>query len=437
MKKIGDIVPEFEQNTEGNSTTPFDVVRIDQNLQTDLFPSGHDGIVYNERNIEAFTYFLFPHARAEGIKGVRKLELEDGKTISIFPAMGKGHYTHSVGLTMMACMKFFQDNPRPDGVFEAHFSDIIRLLGKNPKNGSSIRDVKAHLEILSDTTQDWKRSFHQEGAPTSSLRKFRFFTQYGYDPSEKGKGDNRNFNRKFVAKWHPVIRDNLLRNYINPVAYDSLLRIKNDLAGAWFRYIDTMLSPSDRKVTNHTSQKVVDLLQMKSVRLRKPANRRKVLETIIKHCHGTKLSSGELYQAKVKRTANGKDFKLVSWKKKAGFSLPTRPNFRIVNTDQNVVDSLTIEIVELTGEKTSEKWFRKLCKAYSENIIRQAISMYKDATHKQNIANKGAYFTTTVHIAMHNVEQHSKKGYEWIGEGGCDQHCSYRPENNLDLPPVK
>ena len=423
MKKIGESLPEFDKENLPEKQPASKPVRIDKNLQKELFPSSHDGIVYNERNIEAISHFLFPHSRAHGIEDVRTLETNDDGAISVHSVRGKWHYTHSVGLTMLACMKWFQEHPRPDGIFSAHFSDICRLRGLNPRNSGNRQKIKKELEALSAVLQEWKYSFDKNGHPVS-LRHFSFFTQYGYDGSDKGKSDN--FNRKFTAKWHPVIVASLLRGYINPTAYDTLMKIKNDMAGSWFRYIDSKISVSNRKTMNHNSPLVLKILGNTGIRYSKPHNRKQVLETLKKHCHGAKLSSGDLYQIKIKRTADGKDFKLVSWTKKDSFSIPTKPRFKVVNRDKDLVNYLADLIVEVAGEDNNMQWYRKISRHYPQQMIHTAISEFRDATHRKNIAHRGKFFTSVLHGLAH------RSGVEWIGKE-CNELCSLRPENQLDL----
>ena len=150
--------------------------------QVDFLPTS-EAVLFNERNVEKWAFFLFPHSRTKGIKERRTLTVGEQRIV-IKPTAGDKAYTNRTYKTFLAVLQMWFEAPASsgwsDGWVEGYLGDVCRHKRITPKSGKNLESVLTDIECLHDTVIDWVRSFDVNGTPTS-LEKVRFFTHFKYE----------------------------------------------------------------------------------------------------------------------------------------------------------------------------------------------------------------------------------------------------------------
>lgn len=431
VRSKSNTTPAFDMSTEPTYPTTSDEREPDATVvadhtQTDLSLSPYiDDIIFNEKNLEAWAHLLFPHAKTKGLTKTRTVNIGSSQ-IAITPLAGSKAYTHRTYMTLLAVFLMWYRNPNPDGEVEGHLNDIVRIKKQSTKSPKNRDSVYEDLDCLSGTATDWIRSFDINGKPMS-LERVHLLCSFEYQKGVSEK-DGSSFNRKFKCKIYPEILARLKEKKINPIAYESLLNINRDMAGIYFRYIDSKIAlKSDGKPWEWNSFIFFkELGFMENPRYKEKAYRKIAVTKIAKEINGKHLSSGATLRASVHETADKKDIKIRHFVEQPTFTFNNKKSYPIVNKDADLVSYLADEIADVVGQKdTAMKWYRKIAQHYDQTLIFRALGLFKEAkeTNRTPIETEGGLFSYFVHRLAHEM------GYDWIGE--CTATCELRPENQL------
>jgi len=432
LKKLEEKVFSIEDNsTDTDKLSKAQKTELEK--QKDLFLSSK--IVFNENNLEKISHKIFPHSRALGLHKKRTIKLKNGYII-ITPQAGEKALTHRQYMTLLSAIHMWFKYPVADDKVTGHLSDIVRIKGLSTKSGKNKNNIYEDLMCLSGTTIDWIDSFAKDGKP-GTLRRMHLIQDLIYDrrmiiDGESYIPDGSTFDRKFSFKINSHVMNQIRGREVNPVAFDSLLEIRSEIAAVYFSLIDTKLSkyPVGKPLEWGSLQffKEMELLAVKRYEMK--SQRAVIVKQIATQINGKMLSNGLILSTTVLETKDKKDFKIRHKLTYPTFDIKTKKYIKKADHGKSKIEELTARIGEIVGqEETHGKWYTKLATYYSENVISRSLSDLKQAVNHSNtpIQNKGAFFTTTVHRVAHDL------GYDWIGQDDCGKSCPFRPENSISF----
>jgi hypothetical protein len=111
------------------------------------------------------------------------------------------------------------------------------------------------------------------------------------------------------------VLENLVSNYTHPLRLDVIKSFKKhkDLAILLYTYIDRNLAFKNKYEVG--LEKLFDHLDLSQGYIQYPSQRKKKIEPVLEQLRGKELSTGILADAQVDEIADGKDYKLICYKK--------------------------------------------------------------------------------------------------------------------------
>jgi hypothetical protein len=212
-----------------------------------------------------------------------------------------------------------------------HFTifKIIRRLDL-VNSGKNYEDIKRQLYQLRQIPVEFvnaffisKENFFKSLEPFSVLSYLHI-----YERKKENKFQQRTYGYgEFQFDRH--ILENLINNYSHPLRLDVIKEFKKhkDLAILLYTYLDRNLAFKDKYEVR--LEKLFDHLDLSQRYVRYPAERKRVIEPVLKQLEGRPLSTGILSYCRIHKTEDGRDYKLVA-RKSPFMRLPEpRPEPRI------------------------------------------------------------------------------------------------------------
>ncbi|MEJ1411803.1 MAG: hypothetical protein RPU60_16655 [Candidatus Sedimenticola sp. (ex Thyasira tokunagai)] len=403
-----------------------------QQLLIKLSEDDFDHIVRPERNIERWSNFIFPHARAQCLNKKRtkewSIKLPDGRpaqgSISIEPVVDQKAYTYRTYDVYLALTHIWYELGMPEDIFTVSLRDIARAM-EVPLNGKWSALIMSELECLYKTVLSWRLSFKTLENEQETVKNQHILETFNYMAlNERASLENR-FKASCQIRFDQKIRDNLREKQTIPVNWTVRKSIKSQLAKVFYGRVDNILAGQIRYERGAIN--LLDDLQISGVKEYQYKSRRKRLVDMLQaELDGVTLSSGAKLEVEVKKTVDGSDWKICCARKAARLSGGgINKHLPIVNNDKDNVEYLVKMMGdEVGGLEENYGLYKMIAQRYSETLIYRALAEYREEL-SSSIKFKRRFFTIKVHLVAH------KMGKEWIKP--CSKTCKYRPENNLPL----
>lgn len=405
-----------------------------QAKQTLLIPFSEedlDQIVRPERNIERWSNFIFPHARARNLDQKRvktwDLTLPDGRpavgSITIEPVVDSKAYTYRTYDVYLALTLIWYERGMPEDIFSVSLRDIARQM-EVPLNGKWAKIIINELGCLYKTVLTWKLSFKTIDNEHASVKNQHILETFDYDALDERADLANRFKATCEVRFDQKIRDNLREKQTIPVNWTARKSIGSQIAKVFYGRVDNILAGQlhyERTATN-----LLDDLQLTDVKEYQYKSRRKRLVDLLqKELDGKALSNGSKLQVVVKETADKTDWKVCCSRKAKRIASDINHRLPIVNKDSDMVDYLIHAIADVVGGlEENYGLYKTIALRYSETTIFRTLAEYKEEV-SSSTKSKRRFFTMKMHSVAH------KMGKEWIKS--CGAKCKYRPENNLPL----
>jgi len=193
---------------------------------------------------------------------------------------------------------------------------ILKQLGITD-SGSNYETIKRRLMNLSQIPLTFIDSFYLSDRESfSSLKPFQILSyldiyERRYNTKEKGQ-ITRGYGE---FRFHDNILISLINNYSHPLRLDVITGFKKhrDMAILLYTYLDRQLAFKSKYEVG--LEKLFDHLDLSQIQIRYPAARKQKIEPVLDEIRGKELSTGILSHAQIRKTADGKDYKLVCRKK--------------------------------------------------------------------------------------------------------------------------
>src|SRR5205823_3711023 len=109
--------------------------------------------------------------------------------------------------------------------------------------------------------------------------------------------------------FNDFLTKNLLARHTKPVLFDTILQFKSDIAQLLYSHLDLMLYGKSQY--ERRTAELFDELGLKGKAYKNPSNRKQKLQAALKELNGVRLTSGWISEARIERTKDDIDYKIV------------------------------------------------------------------------------------------------------------------------------
>ena len=277
-------------------------------------PGSQPDKIRAELNIEKWPAIWRP-AKSNSKPTVRILEREtkdrEGNVTNSRVEVG---FTHLGMLTteeqkmFYALVKQWEDCGKPDS--QVFFSDRLlqRLLQK--KWGTNVIDAMTKaLRKLRATPIEWTNAYRsktEEGVVLKHRRMFNILSELRIVERAVDGSTNKALG---YFKFDDAILQNLLHNYTKPLLLDTIIGINSAIAQLLYVHVDLMLARRD--FYERRSKELFQDLGLNNPEYERQYGRKRALEMAIPELAGIPLSTGILTVARLEKTNDRLDYKVI------------------------------------------------------------------------------------------------------------------------------
>jgi len=362
------------------TTRKFVVVYlINQKMEQQIIPKEKRKTIRQELNIEKWPIFTTSTFKGKSREFSREITLGNGDRIKRKVTIGKTQ-EGEIGVLRIADYKIFnaliklwEEVGRPsdeDVNFTIH--NIAKAL-KLQWGRSTYKHLHKALEKLKVIPITWEGSFYQKETNITERLVEYFNILDNLTIFERRAGDQLYFTFSRFRLNSKII-GNLLHNYSKPVYLDVILGFKKEISVFIYRHIDLIMA--DKNLYERRSRELFSDLELGEYKY--PSKRKQLLEPVLEELEGAELSTGMISQAKLEKTTDGKDWKVVFRKAKKNVKGKHEKKQEKVNGETNLV-------IELFNKRYPEKK-GTLKEEVAERLIKKH-SLDKVMLHISRISN--------------------------------------------------
>jgi hypothetical protein len=245
----------------------------------------------------------------------RETTLPNGNRVTAEVKVGftdEGELTTEDRKTYYGLMKQWEDAGRTPQQTSFSIRGLSRTLRK--KWGTNVIEaITESLRRLRTTPLTWTDSY-EDGVKGETIRKIEIFNILSELKIVQREQDGVVNHAVGYFKFNDFILNNLLAHHTKPVLLDVIFGFKSEIAQLLYGHVDLLLAGRDHY--ERRSLELFEDLGLKGTEYRKPSQRKRKLEKALMELHGVRLSKGGILDvARLERTKDGKDYKVVFHRK--------------------------------------------------------------------------------------------------------------------------
>ncbi len=271
-------------------------------------------IIRQELNIQKWPLFAPSTCRKKSREITREVILENGDKVTRKVTIGKVNENEVDILRITdykvfnALVKLWEEAGRP-AAKRVHFT-LYSMSGslKTTGGGRNYKELHKALERLRSVPIKWEDSFYQKESDTTEkiVKYFNILEDLEIFERKRDKADQPYFAFS-VFKLNYRIINNLLNNYSKPLYLDVLLKFKKEISVLLYGHIDLIMA--DKNLYERRTRELFSDLELSEYS--RPSARKRLLEPALRELEGVELTTGILDYAKLEKTIDGKDWKVV------------------------------------------------------------------------------------------------------------------------------
>lgn len=367
-------------------------------------------LIRPELNLEKWSLFATSQYKGRSREIFR--QIETGKTIGVKIGKqidDKGN-TLEVGVLRVLDLKGFygliklweETGKLTNQLVKARMRQLARILKKS-WGGKTNKELKMMLQRLRRIPIDWVASFYHKKTNTidKMLAQVNILTDLRVYEREKGKKIEE---AAFAFKFHDVILQNLINNHTKPLNLNVILGFKKELSMFLYRHVDLIMA--DKLHYQRTTKNLISDIGLEIKSYPYPSLRKQVLQPALRELKGVRLSTGTLTYARLHRTANNNEWKVVFKKdplrpllevETEGHRTYLRPNSKKQVMDYKVQALIVEDILRVLRDEKSRAFYTKIAKLCPQDMIYRALSEIKQDYSDSSIRkSRGAIFTEKI-----------------------------------------
>jgi hypothetical protein len=285
-----------------------------------------------ERNLEKWPAIWQParaNTKLEARYFEREIQLVDGRHVKAQVKVGftdEGMLTTEDQKTYYALVKHWYESDSPETHAPFSIRKLAKLLQKKGWGTNVIDSITQSLSRLRVTPFTWTNSYHDAstGEIVEEIDRFNILADLKI---VRRKVDGHITHEAGWYSFNDFITKNLLARHTKPVLFDTILQFKSDLAQLLYSHLDLMLF--GKLQFERRTEELFNDLGLTGGAYKNRSNRRQKLERALKELRGVRLTSGWISEARIERTKDEKDFKIVIKKSATHQELPAEQSHKL------------------------------------------------------------------------------------------------------------
>lgn len=367
-------------------------------MEQQIIPKEKRETIRQELNIEKWPLFATSTYRKKSREITREVTLENGDKATRKVTIGKIN-EDEVGILriadykiLCALVKLWEEAGRPanTGVnFALHeISHSLRI----DWGGKTYKEIHRALTRLKAIPITWEDSFYQKDTKTTEkmIDYFNILEDLRIFERKRDKADQPYFAFS-IFKLNYRIVNNLLNNYSKPLFLDVILKFKKEISVLLYGHIDLVMA--DKNLYERKTQQLFGDLELSEYNY--PSQRKRLLEPVLEELEGVELTTGILSQAKLEKTVDGKDWKVVFRKSRKGSKIEYKEK-------QENDNNKAVLAVELFNKRFPQK--KGMLREEVAEVLIKKYSLDKVMLHISRISN-GATVNNPVGLLRTSLEK--------------------------------
>jgi hypothetical protein len=243
----------------------------------------------------------------------RELNLEDGNRVTARLEVSFNHLgTLTTEERKMYCalIKVWEDEDKPTAQVFFSARQLARILGKG-WGTNVIESTTKSLRKLRTISLEWVNAYYDKTGRTFRERKpMNFLAELKIIEREEDGVVNA---AKGYFRFDDSLLANLLENNTKPIPLSEIVSIKSDIALLLYGHLDLILANKNR-FERRTAELFEDL-GLQNAEYRHMYERKRTIEITMKELVGRRISTGIISSARVEKTQDRKDYKIIVEKK--------------------------------------------------------------------------------------------------------------------------
>ncbi|MBI4707174.1 MAG: replication initiator protein A [Candidatus Omnitrophica bacterium] len=343
-------------------------------MDTTLITQKRREIIRAELNIEKWPIFATSTFRGKSREIIREVITEDGSILSKKVIIGK-IADKEVGVLRIfemkgfyALIKLWEEAGRPlnkNVNFALH--QVAEIL-KREWGGTTYRQIRNMIDRLRFTPIKWIYSWEQKDKECSLEDGFTILADKWIFEKKESKQLTWGFSS---FRFHEAILKNLIENKTKPVYLNVILKLKKEISVLLYRHLDLVMADKD-----YYERKTEGLFSdLELAEYNRPSQRKRLLESVLKEIEGEELSTGILEYARLKKTKDDKDWKVVFKKSPKRFKIEykkspdgeERERYLKEKGEEERLDKIFLSLSQQEREKLKEEAKRRIIEQYGDD----------------------------------------------------------------------
>lgn len=329
-------------------------------------------VIRSELNIEKWPIFTTSTYKGKSKEIVRTIKLANGDIEERKVIIGKINNVE-VGVFRIfdfkgfcALIKIWERQGRPANrsvYFSVHeIAEILNLTW----GGKTYHEIKSMLMRLRKIPIDWVNSFYNRELKQRENLIESFNILSDLKIYEKGRRNGQIALALSSYTFDKRLVGNLLTNYSKPLLLDHILKFKKETSILLYRYLDLVMA--DKIHFERNSKELIAELDLSQEGYPYPAQRKKLLEPVLKEILGAQLSTGIIRKAELVKNKGEVDWKAV-------FDKEIQETIRVVPEPVKMATEFD-PVEELVKRGITRAIAQKLVMRYAAELIREKIEVF-------------------------------------------------------------
>lgn len=269
-------------------------------------------IVYAELNLEKWS--IWEPASSKKTPQTRtfqrELTLSDGSTATAKVEIGftsRGTLNTRDQKIYYVLLKLWEESGKVETPVAFSLQKIARLLGEEWSRHTH-RSIVHSLLQLRGVLFVWEDSYFDKNADeyVERLDTFNILSELRIARRTRTQHVT---TESCIFSFHPQLLASLKANHTTPLFLDTVLSFKSEIAQILYPRLDLLLS--DKTQYERRTKELFEDLGLEGLTYKHPSARKRVIERALRELEGVCVTTGSILSARVEKTKDGTDYKIV------------------------------------------------------------------------------------------------------------------------------
>jgi hypothetical protein len=297
-------------------------------------------------------------------------------------------------VVLLGLVQLWELHDRPqDGYVTGRVREFLEKVLSRKPSGKGFIDLERSLKRLVHVPLNWVNAFFD--SRTNKLESitdhtFRFLQELKITKVRRGEKLQIS---TFSFKFNDHFLQNLLSGWTKPLNLSEILKFNREISVLAYSFLDLVMAERAEWSRRATSF-MRDDLQIAAARYAKPAQCRNELNHVLRELAGCRLSTGMITRAQLRRTSDGRDYKLIIHKAPLATEapLPLQPAHQS-GKDEAEEQALVTDMLSVLGRAHNQRFYQIIAQRCPREVIHIALQdTLMEARSGKIQTSKAAFF---------------------------------------------